>query len=347
MILGLLFIIGVYYTVKDEPEEDPVIVDNSSIYQGQQEHAKKAKPPVSNKERPAQGISTWIGKDANELEQKYGKPNRVEPSAYGYDWWIYNQDLDNYIQFGVNSNKQIATVFSSAQKMNIYPFAVGQSIDDIYKQLNMDSFVELNYQETDYRFELSEDDLHIRPLIKFDDIYAQVYLDKFEGTVSSVRFMDAATLILQRPYEVTYRGQLLEPPDLTDKEWNEVQRGSELQIIDLTNIIRNRFMLSTVKEDKKTTEVAYSHSKDMMENNYFSHVTLDEKDLGDRLEEGHVSYILAGENIAAQYTDSIAAVEGWLNSKGHRDNMLNEDFTHLGAGVYKKYYTQNFIKKNR
>ncbi|MBR8644979.1 hypothetical protein KEH51_13740 [[Brevibacterium] frigoritolerans] len=38
-------------------------------------------------------------------------------------------------------------------------------------------------------------------------------------------------------------------------------------------------------------------------------------------------------------------MEGWLNSKGHRDAMLNEEFTGLGVGVYKNYYTQNFIKR--
>ena len=80
-----------------------------------------------------------------------------------------------------------------------------------------------------------------------------------------------------------------------------------------------------------------------MVNEYFDHVSPDNKDVGDRLKEGGVPYRSAGENIAAQYTDAIAAVERWLNSKGHRDVMLNEDFTHLGVGVYKRYYTQNFV----
>ncbi|MGK0698226.1 CAP domain-containing protein [Priestia flexa] len=52
---------------------------------------------------------------------------------------------------------------------------------------------------------------------------------------------------------------------------------------------------------------------------------------------------MAGENIASNYTDGPAAVEGWLNSEGHRKALLNNDFTHLGVGVYEKFYTQNFI----
>lgn len=53
----------------------------------------------------------------------------------------------------------------------------------------------------------------------------------------------------------------------------------------------------------------------------------------------------AGENIAYNYVDGPAAVEGWLNSEGHRKALLNEDYTHLGVGVDHKYYTQNFIKQ--
>lgn len=39
------------------------------------------------------------------------------------------------------------------------------------------------------------------------------------------------------------------------------------------------------------------------------------------------------------------AVEGWLNSKGHRENLLDGSYTYMGAGTYRKYYTQNFIIK--
>ena len=62
-----------------------------------------------------------------------------------------------------------------------------------------------------------------------------------------------------------------------------------------------------------------------------------------RLEVGKVTYRSAGENIAANYVDAIAVTEGWLNSKGHRESLLNKEFTQLGVGVYEKYYTQNFI----
>ena len=299
---------------------------------------------TDKKNRPEQGVSKWIGKTSNQLLEEYGEPNRIDPSEYGYNWWIYNDDLSKYVQFGVDErDKKIVTIFSSAEDINLYPFFIDQSVESLYKELNMDSYVVLDWKGTEYRFELSEDDLHYRPLIKFGNIYAQVYLDKILGQVSSVRFMDAETLVMHKPYELTYRGELHEPRELTDDQWKKIEEGSQRQILDLTNIIRNRFELAPLEYDENISAVAFKHSEDMMINEYFDHVSPDDKDVGDRLKEGGVSYYTAGENIAAQYTDGIAAVEGWLNSKGHRDIMLNEDFTRLGVGVYKKYYTQNFV----
>ena len=49
----------------------------------------------------------------------------------------------------------------------------------------------------------------MRPLIELGDIHVQLYLDKFSGTVSSVRFLNDSTLLKQQPYELTYHGKLV------------------------------------------------------------------------------------------------------------------------------------------
>jgi uncharacterized protein YkwD len=58
-----------------------------------------------------------------------------------------------------------------------------------------------------------------------------------------------------------------------------------------------------------------------------------------------ITYKSAGENIAMGQFDAIEAHEGWMNSLGHRENILNKDFTMLGVGAKGEYYTQNFIRK--
>ncbi|MGM9928984.1 MAG: CAP domain-containing protein [Bacillus sp. (in: firmicutes)] len=290
-----------------------------------------------------EGLALLIGKSSKDIVSSYGEPSRIDPSLYGYDWWIYNQADETYMQVAMADDK-VVSIYALGNDLNISPFYIGQPINDLYQTIGMETTIDIEWEDNSYRFELSEEDLGIRPLVKLGDVYAQVYMDKFEGVITSVRFLDAETLIQQRPYELIYRGELPEEVELTEEEWALVEQGNSQQIFDITNVIRKRFELDVVEWDDATAEVALLHSVDMYTQDYFSHDSPTHGDLGDRLAEGEVQFQLAGENIAAQYVDGVAAVEGWLNSKGHRDALLNEDFTHLGVGVYRKIYTQNFIK---
>ncbi|MDG9303515.1 CAP domain-containing protein, partial [Streptococcus pneumoniae] len=95
---------------------------------------------------------------------------------------------------------------------------------------------------------------------------------KFEGKLSSIRAFDAQTFVKQRPYEVVYRGELIKPKAVSDEKWKKIQTTSEKQILDLTNVIRVKHGLAKLEWDQPTAEVAFGHSEDMKENNYFSHV---------------------------------------------------------------------------
>ncbi|RDI47584.1 uncharacterized protein YkwD [Falsibacillus pallidus] len=301
--------------------------------------------PAENKARPKDGITTLIGQTANSLKKLHGSPDRVDISAYGYQWWIYNADPEKYMQVGVENGK-IVTIFAAGKDLDVSPYKIGQSINEIYSSTPLNQDIQVQYDQGTYRFELSEEDLNIRPIVQLGDIYLQLYLDKFKGTLSSVRVLDKGTLIKLRPYEMVYRGELKDPEPPSEFEWTEIDKGSEKQILDLTNIIRKRFGLNPLEWDEETSKVAFQHSKDMYENQYFSHTSPQFGDLSDRLNEAEVFYQMAGENIAAKYADGPAAVEGWLNSSSHRETMLKKEFTHLGVGVYQKYYTQNFLQKD-
>ncbi|WP_078381020.1 CAP domain-containing protein [Sutcliffiella halmapala] len=288
-------------------------------------------------------IASLIGKSEQVILDIYGEPNRKDLSAYDYEWWIYNNNLENYIQFGVE-NGVVVTAFRTGSESNEQQFNIGQSYESLNEEFSFADSVTVVYEEGSYRFEMKEEELSTRPLVVVGDIYVQLYFDDFEKKLSSVRYLNAETLVKQRPYELVYRGPLLDPKELSADEWAVVEEGTEKQIIDFTNIIRNRFNQEVVEWDKVTAEVAYLHSKDMRTANYFSHTSPTTGSLSDRLMAGNVPFQYAGENIAAKYVDGVAAVEGWLNSEGHRKTLLNERFTHLGVGVSEKYYTQNFIE---
>ncbi|MDQ0217202.1 hypothetical protein ELQ35_08285 [Peribacillus cavernae] len=339
--------IGIYFNVGQDNEEKFMLFGEKGIKPKNHEDVTKNNQAIDEQsamKKPSGGLAVSIGKSTAEVEKRYGKPVRIDPSSYGYEWWIYNRSKSKYFQLAVD-NGRVVSAYGIGKEINVAPFKIGQTIDEIYSSVFAETLVDIDRKGGSYRFELSEEDMNMRPLIKLGKTYAQLYIDKFTGEVSSVRFLDEETLLKQRPYELTYRGELLKELPLGKEEREKVAAGSRQQIFDITNIMRDRFDVPELKWDEPTAEVAYLHSSDMSAGSYFSHTSPTKGDLKDRLAEGDVSYILAGENIAAKYTDAIAVMEGWLNSKGHREALLNKEFTHLGVGVHKNFYTQNFIAK--
>jgi len=287
----------------------------------------------------------WIGKSKEELTAVFGKPKRKDKSAYHYTWWIYT-DHNNYVyQFGVE-NEKIETVYVIGDHLKSEPVATGQTYEELNRKFSFQNEVPYENELSSYTFRLTQEDMETRPLIKINDhVFMQLYFDTFTNKLSSFRVMTADTLLTQRPYEIEYRGDLPEQPDLSDEQWEEVERGMEQQIFDITNVMRNIHGVSVLEWEQSAQSVAYSHSIDMAINDYFSHTSLNGDGLKERLDAKDVFYITAGENIAAGYIDALSAMEGWLNSEGHREALLSEDYTHLGVGVYKLYYTQNFLEQ--
>lgn len=290
-------------------------------------------------------IYTFMDEKDEVLQEKFGKPDAKYPTPYGYTWWVYTDGKENYMQFGIEEG-EVVTVFATGKNISADPFTVGDSYEEIKEQFSLEEKVTYQDGLSFYTFLLNEDDLAMHPLIKIDDdMFMQCYIDDFTKELSSIRLLKGDVLLAQRVYEMEYRGSLPEEPELTDKEWRDIEQGMEQQIFDLTNVIRNRFGLSALTYDEEVSKVALAHSKDMFDNQYFSHYAEDGTGLKERLAAGDVHYLSAGENIAAQYTDGPAAMEGWLNSEGHREALLFEEYTHLGIGVHRLYYTQNFLMK--
>jgi len=286
-----------------------------------------------------------IGEKTNVLEDEFGTPIRKDMTPYGYKWWVYTDEQSNFILFGVEDNV-VETIFATGEDVSIKPFKIGDSYEELDEKFSFQS--EVSYQDglSFYNFKLNEEDMNINPLIKLsDNLFIVAYFDTFTNELSSVRISTGNMLTKQRFFEMEYRGSLPEEESLSEDEWVKIEESMEQQIYEMTNVYRQRFNLAPLKQDKDVAKVAYSHSEDMYENNFFSHDSQDGRNLKDRLEEENIYYLSAGENIAAQHTDALAAMEGWLNSEGHREAMLFEDYNYIGVGVHHLYYTQNFLSK--
>lgn len=121
----------------------------------------------------------------------------------------------------------------------------------------------------------------------------------------------------------------------------------EQQVVELTNAERTKAGLAPLQIDSKLMAAAREKSQDMQTNNYFSHTSPTFGSPFDRLTALGISYKAAGENIAQGQRTPQEVVQGWMNSSGHRANILNANFTHIGVGYVKtgNYWTQQFIQK--
>lgn len=151
-------------------------------------------------------LHTLVGEDSGEVIELYGKPDRVDLSQYGYDWWIYSDTP--YLQVGVKEGK-IVTVFTNDPEAETEFLNVGDTADIAEEEFTFDETVSLSGAFTSYQFELSAEDLEVRPLAELDGVWMRLYVDDFERTISAVRYMDQETLSLHRPYSIVYRGNCL------------------------------------------------------------------------------------------------------------------------------------------
>jgi hypothetical protein len=132
------------------------------------------------------------------------------------------------------------------------------------------------------------------------------------------------------------------------------QADFESEVIELVNVEREacNCNLHPLSYNQELTVAARRHSQDMGDQNYFDHTSLDGRKFYERITDAGYNYQTCGENIAAGYATPEAVVEGWMNSDGHRANILDPDYCDIGVGYaavdgsqYYHYWTQDFGRR--
>jgi uncharacterized protein YkwD len=118
-------------------------------------------------------------------------------------------------------------------------------------------------------------------------------------------------------------------------------------VVTLTNAQRTANGCPALRVNAILTRVAQAHSADMAANNYFSHTSQDGRSPFQRMTDAGYQFRSAAENIAAGQRTPQDVVTGWMNSAGHRANILNCSLTEIGVGYatggsYGRYWTQDF-----
>jgi uncharacterized YkwD family protein/spore coat assembly protein SafA len=123
----------------------------------------------------------------------------------------------------------------------------------------------------------------------------------------------------------------------------------EAEVIRLVNIERANRGLMTLKTNWQLSRVARYKSQDMIDKNYFSHQSPTYGSPFQMMESFGLRFSAAGENIAYGQRSAQEVVNAWMNSPGHRANILSAVYTEIGVGAAKAsngtlYWTQHFIK---
>ncbi len=137
-----------------------------------------------------------------------------------------------------------------------------------------------------------------------------------------------------------YPGQKINIP-------TQEQANVEQEVVQLVNVERAKVGLPALKSDWELARVAEHKSEDMRAKNYFSHTSPTFGSPFDMMKSYGINYKSAGENIAKGQKSAAEVVKAWMNSEGHKANILSKDFTHIGVGYVADghYWTQMFIKK--
>ena len=140
--------------------------------------------------------------------------------------------------------------------------------------------------------------------------------------------------------DLIYPGQILQIPQL-----ESTVSSYESEVIRLVNEIRQQNGLRPLAANWELSRVARYKSQDMRDNGYFSHNSPTYGTPFQMLSAFGLSYRTAGENIAKGYASPQAVVNGWMNSSGHRANILNASYTQIAVGYVSggNYWTQLFI----
>lgn len=125
----------------------------------------------------------------------------------------------------------------------------------------------------------------------------------------------------------------------------------ENQVRDRINAIRQRQGLSQLRHNEKLAQVARNYSRKMAAQNFFSHTSPQGDTMVQRVRSAGIFYLVLGENLftSTNIPQPVqAAVNGWMNSTGHRENILRSEYRETGIGIWRRgntyYFTQLFMR---
>lgn len=270
-----------------------------------------------------------LGDSLSWVLSKYGQPVREDASEYGFKWLVYHQNYKNYFLVGVQNNTVVGLFSASDLLSSTNGLKMNQTKSAVNKILGAPlKGILKGYSEFQ-----QYDDAEVATYLN-NKAYLTTYYDtQLGGKMYAIKIVDYN---VEQAFKSHY-GSASEA----------LKTAYEKQLFDLVNVFRASLNLNTLTWNESVAVVARKHSVDMAVRKFFDHTNPSGYTPFDRLLADGVDYSVAAENIAAGYTNAFSTHNGWVNSPGHRENLVR-NVKQVGIGVYfggdySIYYTQDFI----
>ncbi|GAB6179087.1 hypothetical protein JCM14036_04060 [Desulfotomaculum defluvii] len=132
-------------------------------------------------------------------------------------------------------------------------------------------------------------------------------------------------------------------PQPVPQEPTSFMNDFQKQVVNLVNAERAKYGLQPLVAKEDLTKVAQAKAQDMYQSRYFSHTSPNYGSPFDMMRKFGISYLAAGENIAMGQKTPEQVMQDWMNSSGHRANILNAKYNEIGVGVYQSYSGYGYI----
>lgn len=268
--------------------------------------------------------------EENNRQQASSKVLATYESEYDFVWNQIGKNERLELE-GVNENNEVVAFYSTIKGKELFGITIGKSDKDDVIALYGEEIKSIFKNNTSYI--LIKDEGH--SIYKIDGKYVTFFFDQFKDkTVRSILF-------IEEEYELKKEGFY------GDLRVESRQEGFENLMVELMNQARVAEGLKPLKAAQQYRETARKHSIDMVKHNFFSHTGSDGSSVTERMLADGIDFTLGmGENLAAGTYNTIYAHEALMNSKGHRANILFDQYTHAFTGVAfdgtRPYWTVNF-----
>ncbi len=288
-----------------------------------------------------------VGMSVQQAERIIGQATSVYDGPSQSQWRTYHDNYQDFYTIGYKNN-EVYFIYTNSPGENFAGTAIG---DDTPNRLPSHAL----YREGSLSVNFSApEEKRVQVANCAIAIY---YIDLHdENKISGIRVVSPKALISDVGI-LSYKLSYTNVDDVPEKSAYALS-SQKLQVenaqanihFEIDNAIRAKAGLNTFSWNSQVAQVAYLHSKDMADNNYFSHTSLSGKSPFTRLTEAGISYRSASENLSwgEGYYDAIESHHGLMNSLGHRKNILDPNLRELGIGAsYNSglYITQNFITR--